>query len=188
MKFHLFLTAAAGSLALAACGSSEDTSTEVTPQTESTAPAVNPTADLADPSTPQGFVDTAAASDMYELEAARIAQEKGQSDAVKQFAQMMIDDHTTSSENLQQAASQVSAVTVAPRMTAMQQQMITELQNTGTEAFDGVYKQQQINAHQQALNVLQNYAQSGTEEPLKNFASTTAPVVEMHLGMANELP
>ena len=188
MKFHLFLTAAAGSLALAACGSAEEAPADTAPETESTAPAVDPTADLADPSTPQGFVDTAAASDMYEVEAARIALEKGQSDGVKQFAQMMIDDHTTSSNNLKTAAGQVSGVTVAPRMTAMQQQMITELQNTGTEGFDGVYKQQQINAHQQTLNALQNYAQSGTEEPLKNFASTTAPVVEMHLGMANELP
>ena len=85
-------------------------------------------------------------------------------------------------------AGQVTGITVAPRMTAMQQQMLTELQNTGTEAFDGVYKQQQVNAHQQTLNALQNYAESGTEEPLKNFAATTAPVVEMHLGMANELP
>jgi len=187
MKLHLFLTAAAGSLALAACGTAEEPA-EAPPEAETTAPAVNPTADLADPSTPQGFVDTAAASDMYEVEAGRIAQEKGQSDAVKQFAQMMIDDHTTSSENLMAAAGQASGVTVAPRMTAMQQQMLTELRNTGTEAFDGVYKQQQVNAHQQTLAALQDYAQSGTEASLKSFAATTAPVVEMHLGMANELP
>jgi len=185
MKYHLLLTAAAGSLALAACGSEE---TAGTPETETTVPAVEPTADLADPSTPQGFVDTAAASDMYEVEAARMAQEKGQSDAVKQFAQMMIDDHTTSSQNLMEAAGQVSGITVAPRMTAMQQQMLRELENTGTEAFDGVYKRQQIEAHQQTLNALQNYAQSGTEEPLKAFAASTAPVVEMHLGTANTLP
>jgi len=187
MKFHLFLTAAAGSFALAACGTAEEPA-DTSAETETAAPEVSPTADLADPSTPQGFVDTTAASDMYEVEAARMAQEKGQSDAVKQFAQMMIDDHTTSSENLMAAAGQVSGITVAPRMTAMQQQMLRELQNTGTEAFDGVYKQQQINAHQQTLNVLQNYAQSGTEEPLKSFAATTAPVVEMHLAAANELP
>jgi putative membrane protein len=187
MKLHLFLTAAAGSLALAACGSAEEAA-EAPPQAESTAPAPNPTADLADPSTPQGFVDTAAASDMYEVEAARIAQEKGQSEPVKQFAQMMITDHTTSSENLMAAAGQVSGITVAPRLTAMQQQMLSELQNTGGEAFDRTYKQQQVDAHQQTLNALQNYAQSGTEEPLKSFAASTAPVVEMHLGMANELP
>ena len=187
MKVKHFLTAAVGAIALAACGSAEDT-TEAPPEADASTPAVDPTADLADPSTPQGFVDTAAASDMYEIEAARVAQEKGQSDAVKQFAQMMIDDHTTSTENLQAAAGQVSGVTVAPRMTAMQQQMLTELQNTGTEAFDGVYKRQQIEAHQQTLSALQNYAETGTEAPLKSFAASTAPVVEMHLGMANELP
>jgi putative membrane protein len=38
------------------------------------------------PSTPD-FVQTAAMSDMYEVEAGKIAAQKGQSDAVKQFGQ-----------------------------------------------------------------------------------------------------
>lgn len=188
MKFHLYLAAAAGALALAACGSAEDAEGEQAPAVEETTAAAEPGADMADPSTPQGFVDTVAASDMYEVEAGRVAQDKGQSDAVKQFGQMMVDDHTTSSNNLKAAAGQVEGVTVNPQMTAMQQQMLTELRNAGNDTFDRTYKQQQVNAHQQTLNVLQTYAQSGTAEPLKTFAGNTAPVVEGHLRMANELP
>jgi predicted outer membrane protein len=51
------------------------------------------------PSTPD-FVQTVAMSDMYEVEAGKIASEKGQSDAVKQFGQQMVEAHTQTTEQL----------------------------------------------------------------------------------------
>ena len=44
------------------------------------------------PSTPD-FIQKAAMSDMYEVEAGKLAADKGQSDAVKQFGQQMVDAH-----------------------------------------------------------------------------------------------
>ena len=40
------------------------------------------------------FIQMAAMSDMYEVEAGKIASQKGQSDAVKNFGQMMVDAHS----------------------------------------------------------------------------------------------
>ena len=51
------------------------------------------------PSTPS-FVQTAAMSDMYEIAAGKLAAEKGQSDAVKQFGQQMVDAHNKTTEEL----------------------------------------------------------------------------------------
>jgi putative membrane protein len=51
------------------------------------------------PSTPD-FVQTAAMSDMYEIEAGKIAAQKGQSDAVKQFGQHMVEAHSQTTEEL----------------------------------------------------------------------------------------
>ena len=51
------------------------------------------------PSTPD-FVKKAAMSDIYEVEAGKIAGEKGQSEAVKQFGQHMVEAHTKTSEEL----------------------------------------------------------------------------------------
>src|SRR5690606_7988374 len=65
-------------------------------------------------------------------------------------------------------------------------QQLDALRNAGTN-FDSVYAQQQVQAHQEALNLLQTQAQTGTAEPLKAFASQTAPIVEGHLEHAQEL-
>lgn len=187
MKSHLFVTVAAvAALSVTACGSAED-ATEATPVE---APVAETTAATESPiaSTPQRFVDMAAANDMFEMESARIAQEKSQTPAVRDFAQMMIADHTTSTENLREAAGQVEGVTVSPEMTPTQQQLLTALRDAPAEQFDALYKQQQVDAHEQALELMQSYAEPGHPEPLMRFASTTAPVIERHLGRARELP
>jgi putative membrane protein len=51
------------------------------------------------PSTPE-FIQKAAMSDMYEVEAGKIAADKGQSDAVKQFGNQMVDAHSKTTEEL----------------------------------------------------------------------------------------
>ena len=51
------------------------------------------------PTTPD-FVQNVAMSDRYEVQAGKIAAEKGQSDAVKQFGQQMVDAHTKTTEEL----------------------------------------------------------------------------------------
>lgn len=186
MTSHYFVTAAVAALALTGCGTAEDTTEAApteTPVAETTTATEAPAA-----ATPQSFVDAAAASDMFETESARVAQEKSQTPAVGDFAQMMIDDHSTSTESLRQAAGQVEGVTVSPKMTPDQQQKLTALRDAPADQFDALYKQQQVAAHEQALQLMQNYAEAGQSEPLTGFASTTAPVIERHLGMARELP
>jgi putative membrane protein len=187
MKTRLSIVpAAALALALAACGS-QDEAADAT-LTEDTAAA--PDADAAaapDPSTPQGFVATQASSDMYEIEAGRLAQEMGQSDEVKEFGAMMVEDHTNSSAKLKTAVEQAGAgVTVPTAMLPKHQQNLDALRNAGTN-FDSVYAQQQVMAHQEALALLQGQAQTGTVDSLKAFASETAPIVETHLEHARTL-
>lgn len=190
MTFHLFGTAALAALALTACGTAEDTTEATTAATPVETPAAEATAATPSPmaADPQSFVEMAAASDMFELESARVAQEKSQTPAVRDFAQMMIADHTSSSEKLRQAAGEVEGVTVSPKMTPAQQQQLTALRQAAAEGFDALYKQQQVAAHEQALQLMQTHAEPGHPEPLMRFASTTAPVIERHLGMARDLP
>ena len=51
------------------------------------------------PSAPE-FVQKAAMSDAYEVEAGKIATEKGQSDQVKQFGHHMVDAHTKTTQEV----------------------------------------------------------------------------------------
>lgn len=192
MKAKL-LIGLAGALALAACNNSSNDEAANTADTggamapaASAAPSEAPTT-TAMPTTPQGFVDMAASSDMYEIEAAKLAQQTSKNETVKSFAAMMVKDHSTSTQNLKTAVSQAGNGLMVP--TAMQpkhQQMLDALKSAG-DNFDMVYADQQRGAHQEALMLLQDQANSGTVPQLKDFASKTAPVVQHHLDEAKKL-
>lgn len=176
----------AGALVLAACNDTQDDQTvaEATP-TDLATPTAPP---APDGSTPQGFVDIASASDRYEVEAGRLAQDMGKSDEVKAFGAMMVKDHTTSSANLKTAVAEAgNGLAVNPALTDKQQRDLDQLRTAG-ENFDAMYAQQQVSAHEAALALLQGQASGGTVEQLKAFAAKTAPVVEHHLGEARDLP
>jgi putative membrane protein len=182
MKIRLSIVSAAA-LALAACGSQDDAADA--PTAEDT--AAQATQAAADPSTPQGFVAAAASSDMYEIEAAKLAQDKGMSQDIKDFGAMMEKDHTASSEKLKAAVAEGgTSLSVPAQMLPKHQQQLDALRSAG-DAFDSTYKQLQIAAHEEALSLLQGQAASGTVDSLKKFAAETAPVVEGHLARAREL-
>lgn len=138
--------------------------------------------------TAQQFVDTASATDAYEIAAAKLAESKSSSKPVKDFAAQMIKDHTKSTADLKTAAAKADGKpTVKGEMTAEQQANLTALQGKTGADFDSAYISQQVDAHQKALAALQSYAQTGDSPPLKDFASNTAKVVEHHLDMAQKL-
>lgn len=189
MKFK-FLLAASAALALTACGSSEDTTAPDATATDTGALAdanAAAAADAALPTDAQGFVDMASASDMYEVEAGKLAQSMGKAQEVKDFGKMMEADHTKSTADLKAAAAKADGVTVNPQLTAKQQSDLDVLKSAG-DSFDSVYKTQQLAAHQQALSLLEGYASAGDQQALKDFASKTAPVVQTHLDHAQALP
>lgn len=185
MKIQLAFVSVAA-LALAACGS-DDTADETVAEATATDTALPTDAATPDTTSPQGFVDTMAASDMFEIEAGRLAQEMGESQAIKDFGAMMVRDHTASSDKLKAAVAEAgNGLTVNPTMTRVQQGLLEQLR-TGGENFDAMYAQQQADAHETALGVLQTQAQSGTVAQLKAFAAETAAVVEGHLEQARGL-
>jgi putative membrane protein len=191
MRTVLLLTAA--SLALAACNSNSDT-----PAGEATMAADNVDTGVTSPDmTPaagalaagnQQFVDTVAASDLFEIQSSELAQNKATSKAVKDFATMMIDHHTKSSADLKQAALAASpSVPVAPRLTAAQQADLDALRSA-TGDFDKQYVQKQVAAHETARSLLSDYSAVGAPGPLRDFASKTVTVVTGHLERARKLP
>lgn len=193
MKIRYSLTAAAAmALTLAACGGGTDDATTDAATDEATAAAdagavSAASAEGAIGGGAQGFVTQAAASDMYEIEAGKLAQQMGTSQAVKDFGGMLVTEHTKSSAELKTAAQSAEGVTVPAALPADKQAQIDALKNAGGR-FDAVFKEQQVAAHSAALALLEGYGSNGDNEALKAFATKTAPVVEKHLEQARTLP
>lgn len=144
------------------------------------APAVqsaNPT-----PTDAMGFVAMAGASDLYEIQSSQIALQKSQSDSVKRFAQMMIDQHTMTTQQVTTAAQSAGLTPPPPTLLPPQQKMIAQLQSASSgAAFDRLYLSQQRTAHQLALKLHSNYAKNGDTPALKQAASGAVPVVQSHI-------
>lgn len=186
---HKLMLVSLSALALAACGGNETavdngTANMTVPEAE-TMMGDNMATNMADaPMAMNGqqFADTAAASDAYEIESSKLAQDKAESAEVKEFAAMMVKDHTNSTAMLKDAAAKADpAITPNPAMNAEQTANLEALRATSGAAFDTLYKQQQVAAHQKALAALQGYAENGDVPSLKTFAGDTAKVVEGHL-------
>lgn len=139
-------------------------------------------------STTQGFVTAAAISDMYEVTAGKIALQRAQSAAVKQFAQQMIDAHTGTTARLKSvlAANNINVVPPA-HVDNRRQGMLDDLRGVKAEDFDHRYITQQIAAHKEADILMRGYAKDGDNAAVKQFAADTDKAVKMHLSMAQTL-
>jgi putative membrane protein len=156
-----FLIAVSATLALAGCGA---------------------------PSTPE-FVQKAAMSDMYEVQAGKLAAQKGQSDAVKQFAQQMVGAHTKTTEELTGIVKAKSIKVELPSaLDSTHQKLIDDLNSASAQDFDKTYADQQVDGHKKAVSLFKKYAAKGDDADVEGFAEKTLPTIEHHLDEAQKLP
>lgn len=156
----------------------------------STADEVPPAsaADASSPTSAPGYLRMAASSDLFEVESSRLALQQSQNPAVRQFAQMMINDHTRTTNEATAIARQQGLTPPPPTMAPHHQQMLQELRASPPTSFDSAYKRAQIAAHQEALNLHQGFASGGDNEALRAFAARTVPAIQMHYQQAQNLP
>jgi putative membrane protein len=147
-----------------------------------------PDADPAAAPTPL-FVEKAGVTDMYEIQASRLALTKSMNNDVKAFARMAIDDHTKSTDALKQAIKDSGRTDIeAPAdLSEEQTSRMTDLKGAPDTLFDTMYLSQQAAVHADASNLLTAYAQNGDTPALKTFAGKTAPVVQKHLDKVHEI-
>jgi putative membrane protein len=139
-------------------------------------------------STTKGFVTAAATSDMYEVTAGKIALQRASSPAVKEFAQMMVDAHTKTTEKLKGIiADNKIAVTPPAHVDNRRQGMLDNLRGASAADFDHRYITQQVAAHTEADILFKGYAKDGDNAAIKDFAGATDKDIKMHLSMARKL-
>jgi putative membrane protein len=134
------------------------------------------------PMTPTAYVMKAGAGDLYEIQSSKLVMNSA-NPKLRDFAQMMVQDHTKSTADVKAAAMKAGLHPQPPMLNPMQSTMVANLGKVSGKARDQMYIEQQKHAHQQALALHENYSAHGTAAPLKMAAGNIVPVVKSHIQM-----
>ncbi len=134
----------------------------------------------------EDFFQKAAAAGMAEVEAGHMAQQKGSSQAVKDFGAMMVKDHTAANNKLKTIATAKSIKLPKSEGMMNKAKEKTEDLHSG-EGFDKSYIKSQIKAHEDTVALLQKEIDSGKDPEAQAFAKETLPKVKKHLDKINQI-
>jgi putative membrane protein len=134
----------------------------------------------------ESFYKKAAEAGMAEVEQGHMAQEKGTSQAVKDFGAMMVKDHTMANNKLKTiAVAKNIKLPDGPGMMNKAKEKKADLKSG--ESFDKDYIKGQIKAHEDTVALLQKEIDSGTDAEAQAFAKETLPKVKAHLDKINQI-
>jgi putative membrane protein len=149
--------------------------------------ATAPAFAAAAPSTEQ-FVDNVAISDMFEVQAGRLASDKAQLDAVQAFGKRMVDDHSKTTEQLKSLVSDNDVKAELPSaLDDKHQSKLDKLRDLSGTQFDKTYVDGQVQGHKKAVDMFQAYSESGDNQKLKQWAGSTLATLKDHLKQAEIL-
>jgi len=132
------------------------------------------------------FIMEAAAGGMAEVELGRLASQKASSSEVKQFGQMMVDDHTKANDQLMKIA-QTKGFAAPHALKPQDQATQDRLSKLSGEAFDRAYMQHMVQDHKKDVSLFRKQSTSASDAEVKQFASSTLPTLEKHLSRAQEI-
>jgi putative membrane protein len=118
-----------------------------------------------------------------------MALEKAKNADLKTFAQKLIDDHKAAGEKLKAAASAAALAPPPETLDDFHMRRINDLVETdGDEDFDADYAALQVDAHNDAIRLLEDYSKDvNAISQLKMFADETLPTLVAHKAEAERI-
>jgi len=124
------------------------------------------------------------AANQYDIQAAQIALQRSTNPDVRNYAQMMIDQHT---QGLAQIAAAMQSINMNPPPIQLTSDLNARLSTLGSVGnFDAAYMQDMIAGHQDALALAQSCAANGGP-PIASVAGGMVPVIQDHLSRAQAI-
>jgi putative membrane protein len=112
--------------------------------------------------------------------------QKSSDSKVKDFATMMVKDHTAANEKLK-AIADGKGITLPTSASVSQMATEAKLKVLTGDTFDKSYLKAQVKGHQEVVALLQKEIASGQDSDAKSFAQSILPTVRSHLKAANAL-
>jgi putative membrane protein len=132
------------------------------------------------------FLEKVARDSQAEVELGRLAAERGASDAVKQFGDRMVKDHSQAADELKQLAQQ-KGITLSEQADRKHSRAADRLSKLSGAEFDRAFVKDMVKDHQKAVSAFRREAERAKDPDVKQWASKTLPTLEDHLKSAQSL-
>lgn len=186
---HLTIPAIALIFIISSCGNANtpdpkeqaDSTNEARIEDTST-PGVQPAVSEAD----SRFAVDAANGGMAEVQLGQVAQEKATDPKVKEFATMMVADHTKANEELKSLAG-IKGITLPSAPSEEMQEAATDINAKTGKDFDKAYIDQMVKDHKKTVDLFEDGQKNVKDAELKAFIDKTLPVLKTHLDHAQTI-
>lgn len=137
--------------------------------------------------TDQEFVDFAAQTDMVEANLGQLAQTASTSQAVKDYGQMLVTDHTNDYSQLGTIAQQANLKMPGSIDAKNNKAMIDPFEKLKGATFDHRYAQEMVAGHTKAIEIFKKEAADAQNAALKDYAEKDLATLQKHLDGAKAL-
>ena len=134
----------------------------------------------------QEFVTKAAQGNSAEVELGKIVAAKSKDPNVKQFAQMMVKDHTTALNELQELA-QTKNLNFNDDLPDDAKSLQQKLSSDTGKQLDKDYMDGMVEDHQKDVQEFTDKSQNAKDPDVKQWASKTLPTLQKHLEKAQQI-
>jgi putative membrane protein len=126
----------------------------------------------------QEFFTKAAGGGMFEVEAGKLAQTKGQGEGIKSFGGMLVKDHSAANDELKALAAKKGAV-LPPGVPADKQKKLDKL--SAAKDFDNEFVNEVgLQDHKVDIALFENTSKNADDPDVKAFAAKTLPTLKAH--------
>jgi putative membrane protein len=181
MKHSLFALLLLGLISVGCTNTNKASTPDTTAQPNSGAAVSSPSS-----SSDQDFVTKAAQGNSAEVELGKIVAARSKDPNVKQFAQMMVKDHTAALNELQELA-QTKNLNFSDDLPDDAKALQTKLSSDTGKQLDKDYMDNMVEDHQKDVQEFTDKSQSAKDPDVKQWTSKTLPTLQKHLEKAQQI-
>jgi len=181
MKHSLFALLILGLISVGCTNTNKASTPDTAAQPNSGAAASSPSS-----SSDQDFVTRAAQGNSAEIELGKIVAAKSKNPSVKQFAQMMVKDHTTALNELQELA-QSKNLNFDDDLPDDAKTLQAKLSSDTGKQLDKDYMDSMVEDHQKDVQEFTDKSETAKDPDVKQWAGKTLPTLQKHLEKAQQI-
>jgi putative membrane protein len=135
--------------------------------------------EMQSPADSKQFAMKAAEGGMLEVKLAQLAQQKSQSQEVKQLAQQLEQDHAQANQQLMKVAKQKN-IELPTELKGECQETYQAFQQLQGNDFDNAFLLHNVKDHLKDIMMFQKEAQKGTDQEIRQWAAQCLPKLQQH--------